>query len=54
MLGSAVEYRRFARDRLNPCLLDEPSSSIAGMLRGAITADDFKGQFSGHETFPLN
>jgi len=23
------------------------------MLRGVITADDFKGQFSGHETFPL-
>ncbi len=23
------------------------------MLRGAITAGDFKGQFSGHETFPL-
>jgi Protein of unknown function (DUF4007) len=23
------------------------------MLRGPITADDFKGQFSGHETFPL-
>jgi hypothetical protein len=23
------------------------------MMRGAITADDFKGQFSGHETFPL-
>ncbi len=23
------------------------------MLRGAITAEDFRGQFSGHETFPL-
>ena len=23
------------------------------MLRGPITASDFKGQFSGHETFPL-
>lgn len=23
------------------------------MLRGAITANDFRGQFSGHETFPL-
>jgi hypothetical protein len=23
------------------------------MLRGPITAEDFKGQFSGHETFPL-
>lgn len=23
------------------------------MMRGPITADDFKGQFSGHETFPL-
>jgi hypothetical protein len=23
------------------------------MLRGPITADDFRGQFSGHETFPL-
>jgi len=23
------------------------------MMRGLITADRFKGQFSGHETFPL-
>lgn len=33
--------------------LDEPSSSFSRMLRGAITAKDFKGHFSGHETFPL-
>jgi hypothetical protein len=26
---------------------------MLSMMRGPITADDFKGQFSGHETFPL-